>query len=66
MLNLGPHEDIWGAQFDFLSGDRSLHNLRGAEHRAKWGWGSSFRGPTTKRYVDGDDNISKAEQQIIW
>jgi len=62
MLNLGPHEDIWGAQFDFLSGNRSLHNLGGAEQRR----GPSFCGPTTKRYVDGEDDISEAEQQVIW
>ena len=54
MLNLGPHEDIRSAQFDFLSSDRSLHNLGGAEHRAEWRWSPSFRGPSTKRYVDGD------------
>ena len=40
MLDLGPHKDIGRAQLNFLSGDRSLHNLRGAEHRSKRGWGS--------------------------
>jgi hypothetical protein len=39
-----------------------LHNLGGAEQRR----GPSFCGPTTKRYVDGEDDISEAEQQVIW
>src|ERR1700751_2021230 len=66
MLDLGPHKDIRGAQLDFLSGERTLHNLRGAEHRPKRRWCSSPRRSTAKCHVHGDDNIRKVEQQIIW
>jgi transposase len=36
MLNLWPHEDTRGTQFDLLSADHSLHNLSCAEDRSRW------------------------------
>ena len=62
MLHLGPHENIRRAQFDLLRGDRSLHDLRGAEHGRKWRRSSSLWRPTPKRHVDGDHNVRKTEQ----
>jgi hypothetical protein len=50
----------------FLSGDRALYNSRCAEHRRNRRWSSSLRRPTTKGHIDGDDNIRKTKQQIVW
>jgi hypothetical protein len=36
MLHLRPNEDIRRTQFDFLSRNRPLHDLRGAKHGRKW------------------------------
>jgi hypothetical protein len=63
MLDFWRHKDVWCAQSDFLSGDRALYNLRCSEHRRKRRLSSSLRRPTTKRHIDGDDNIRKTKQQ---
>ena len=36
MLHLRSYEDIRRAQFDFLSSNRPLHDLRSAKHGRKW------------------------------